>query len=125
MTAPLSGASLRRIRVLIIRQRLERAALDLLCAAEARGSADRLHAVVPSRLLLLAADAYDQEFEDLVWIARRAGAVYRETSKVLHSNRAFGDVPEVLVKEWEAVVANVRDAVAKKLEPMSIERIAP
>lgn len=124
MGTPLSATSQRRIRVLLVRQDLELLAADLLRAAEGGVVADRTHAYIRSRLLLVAAGASGEEWLQLRNVARRAGTVYRETSDVLHSNRAFGDVPEVLVTEWEEVVATLRAAVAEKLQPMSAEGIA-
>jgi len=50
-------------------------------------------------------------------VARRAAIVYGETSTVLHSNRAFGDLPEHVVREWEQVVAEVGYAVAAASRP--------
>jgi hypothetical protein len=50
-------------------------------------------------------------------VARRAATVYGETSTVLHSNRAFGDLPEHVVREWEQVVAEVGYAVAAASRP--------
>lgn len=123
--APLSGTSRRRIRVLLVRQALENLAADLLSAAEGGVAPQRAHAFVRSRLLLLADGAHGDEWLGLTDLARRAGTVYRETSDVLHSNRAFGDVPKALVKEWEEVVATLRAAVAEKLGSTSPGGTAP
>jgi hypothetical protein len=50
-------------------------------------------------------------------LARRAGSVYAETSSILHSRRAFGDVEEVLVQEWEGVADEVDQALERRGEP--------
>jgi hypothetical protein len=61
--------------------------------------------------MLLAADVPAERWAAAYGLARRAAIVYDDTSTVLHSNRAFGDVPEQLVQEWEQVVADVEGAV--------------
>lgn len=94
----------RRIRVLLVRQRIEVVARALLCIAEGSQPDDRLHARVKARLLLLLAHVPHEKWSVAYRLARRAGAVHGETSDVLHSRRAFADVPEVLVREWEDLV---------------------
>jgi hypothetical protein len=102
----------RRVRVLMARQRLEQQARILLCHAEGRPIAERSHQYVVKRLMLLTAGVPPDRWAAAYGLARRAGAVYRETSAVLHSNRAFADVPEALVRGWEDVVDEVEKAVA-------------
>jgi hypothetical protein len=50
-------------------------------------------------------------------LARRAGSVYAETSSILSSRRAFGDVEEVLVQGWEGVADEVDQALERRVEP--------
>jgi hypothetical protein len=104
----------RRVRVLMTRRRLEQQARTLLCHTEKRAPADRRHQFVVRRLMLLTAGVPPEQRAAAYGLARRAGAVYGETSKVLHSNRAFADVPEALVREWEDVVEEVENAVAAR-----------
>ena len=99
----------RRIRVLLVRQRLEQSAATLV--DRATGTRPDHHQYVAHRLLLLTAGAGPQVWRARFDLARRAGSVYRSTSGVLHSNRAFGDVPETLVREWEQVARDVERAV--------------
>jgi hypothetical protein len=102
----------RRVRVLRARQRLEQQAWILLCHVEGRPTSERGHQYVVRRLMLLTAGVPPERWAAAYGLARRAGVVYRETSAVLHSNRAFADVPEALVQEWEDVVEEVEEAVA-------------
>ncbi len=106
----------RRIRVLIVRRRLEHAATMV---ERASGERPRRQRLVVHRLMLLTAEVPTERWVAAYGLARRAGTVYGETSTVLHSNRAFGDVPEQLVKEWEHVVADVENAVE---EPFGDQR---
>jgi hypothetical protein len=99
----------RRIRVLIVRRRLEEHAATLV--ERATGNRPTQHRVVPRRLMLLTAEAPSDGWSATYELARRAATVYGETSTVLHSNRAFGDIPELLVKEWEQVVTDVDEAL--------------
>ena len=50
-------------------------------------------------------------------LARRAGSGYAETSSILGRRRAFGDVEEVLVQEWEGVADEVDQALERRVEP--------
>jgi hypothetical protein len=95
----LAGPVHRRIRVLLVRQLLEQQAAELLRAAEGPGS-DRLHRRVARRLLLLTARVPEADWATAYGLAELAATVYGHTCAVLHGNRAFGDVPEVLVREW-------------------------
>jgi hypothetical protein len=113
--AGLRGPVERRVRVLTARQRLEQQARILLCHAEGRPTSDRPHQYVVGRLMLLTAGVPPERWAAAYGLARRAGVVYRETSAVLHSNRAFADVPEALVREWEDVVEAVERAVASRV----------
>lgn len=99
----------RRIRVMVVRRRLEETAASLVEAAI--GTRPGSHSVVARRLMLLPAHAPDDRWSDLCGLARRASRVYELTSAVLHSNRAFGDVSEHLVQEWEQTAAEAADAV--------------
>ena len=101
----------RRIRVLIVRRRLEECAATLV--ERATGKRPTQHRVVQPRLMLLTAEAPPDGWNATYELARRAATVYGETSTVLHSNRAFGDVPELLVQEWEQVVVDVGDALGR------------
>lgn len=101
----------RRIRVLIVRRRLEEHAATLV--ERATGTRPSSHRSVPRRLSLLAAGAPAERWSAMYGLVRRAAFVYRETSTVLHSNRAFGDVPEPLVQEWEQVVVDVTTAIER------------
>jgi hypothetical protein len=71
--------------------------------------------MVAYRLKLLAADVPADRWASAYGLACRAASTYAHTSAVLHSNRAFGDVPEALVREWEKVVADVTSAVEDPL----------
>jgi hypothetical protein len=99
----------RRIRVLVVRRRLENASATLV--DRATGAPPALHSMVASRLMLLAAGAPPEQWSHVYGIARRAAGVYAATSSVLHSNRAFGDIPEHEVQEWEHVVAEVESTM--------------
>ena len=101
----------RRIRVLIVRRQLEEFAATLV--EQATGTRPQRHRFVAHRLMLLVADAPDDEWSPLYGLAHRATVVYADTSTVLHSNRAFGDTPEQLVQEWEQVAADVAEVVAR------------
>jgi len=100
----------RRIRVLLVRQVLEQQAAALLRAAEGPGI-DRYHCYVARRLMLLTAGVPETDWPAAHGLATLAATVYRHTCDVLHGKRAFADVPEVLVQEWEDVAARVREAV--------------
>lgn len=76
-------------------------------------TADRLHRFVAGRFMLLTVPAAEPEWADSYGLAKLAAGVYRQTSAVLHGNRAFADVPEVLVQEWEGTAERVRSAVAR------------
>jgi len=102
----------RRIRVLIVRRRLEELAAALV--ERTTGTRPERHRFVAHRLMLLVAAVPDDEWPALYGLARWATIVYAETSTVLHSNRAFGDTPEQLVQEWEQVAADVAEAVARQ-----------
>lgn len=104
----------RRIRVLAARQHLEELSRTLLCDAEGSDPTDREHGNVEARLLLLTAHVPPTSWWDAYLRARRAAAAYKGTSQVLHSRRAFGDVPEVLVQEWEEAVEQLREAITAK-----------
>jgi hypothetical protein len=93
----------RRIRVLIVRRRLEELAATLV--EEATGVRPDQHSRIARRLMLLSARVPAEGWGLAHGVARQAGNVYGATSRVLHSNRAFGDVPEYLVQEWEQIVA--------------------
>ncbi|WP_156067416.1 hypothetical protein [Pseudonocardia halophobica] len=85
-----------------MRRRLEEVAATLVERATGRRPAQ--HRVVRRRLLLLSAGVPAERWPGVHAVARQAASVYEATSAVLHSNCAFGDVPEHLVREWEAVV---------------------
>ena len=104
----------RRIRVLIVRRRLEEHAATLV--ERATGKRPKQHRVVPRRLMLLTADMPTQQWATAHGLARRAATVYSDTSTVLHSNRAFGDIPEHLVQEWEQVTADVEEAINQPVQ---------
>jgi hypothetical protein len=106
----------RRIRVLIARQNLEELSRKLLCRSEGTDPADRDHGDVGARLLLLTADVPAEDWKDAYLLTRRAWAAYKGTSEVLHSRRAFGDMPEVLVREWEDAVNELRRAINGELD---------
>lgn len=112
----------RRIRVLVARQRIERCARDLLCDAEGSDPAQRLHEHVRTRLLLLAIGVCADRWWAAYVLARRAADAYAGTSAVLHGRRAFGDVPEVLVGEWEEVAAELEARVAARLRTAAARR---
>jgi hypothetical protein len=101
----------RRIRVLIARRRLEEHAATLV--ERATGTRPGVHRFVADRLALLTAGVPPARWADAHGLARRAANVYSDTSIVLHSNRAFGDVPEPLVREWEQVVADVQEMLGQ------------
>lgn len=103
----------RRIRVLIVRRRLEEHAAELV--AHATGVRPSLHSNIASRLLLLATGATSHDIRAAHALAYRAGTVYAATSEVLHSRCAFGDTPEVLVCEWEAVADQVGQEIQRRL----------
>ena len=67
-----------------------------------------------SGLLLLLVDLPEERWPETYRIADRARAVHRETSDVLHSRRAFADVPETLVAEWESVTAEVERIAGRR-----------
>jgi hypothetical protein len=102
----------RRIRVLIVRRRLEELAATLV--EQSAGIRPQRHRFVAHRLMLLVAAVPDDEWPALYGLAHRATVVYADTSTVLHSNRAFGDTPEQLVQEWEQVATDVAEAVAQQ-----------
>jgi len=104
----------RRIRVLIIRRRLEELAATLV--EEATGVRPDQHSRIARRLMLLSARAPAARWGHAHGVARQAGNIYSATSRVLHSNRAFGDVPEYLVQEWEQTVATA-EAVLRDRPP--------
>lgn len=106
----LRGPVDRRVRVLCRRRRLEDHAATLV--ERATGSRPRGHRNVRPRLLLLADARTPAAVRAAHALARRAAGVYAETSTVLHSTRAFGDLPEVLVREWEAVVGELDEILA-------------
>lgn len=97
----------RRVRVLLVRQRLEQQALLMRDEARSAATNGATHRNVAQRLMLLTAGVEPERWSDAFGLARQAASVYRETSAVLHSNRAFADVPEVLVREWEQVTTEV------------------
>lgn len=99
----------RRIRVIIVRRRLEDLAATLV--ERATGQRPQRHRMVAHRLKLLAAHVPIEKWASAYGLACRAANTYAQTSSVLHSNRAFGDVPEVLVQEWERVVTEVTIAM--------------
>ena len=99
----------RRIRVIIVRRQLEEHAATLV--EQATGTRPQRHRHIARRLMLLTAGVSEGDWAAAHSLARQSGLVYRETSSVLHSHRAFGDVPEQLVREWEQVVVTVGDAV--------------
>jgi hypothetical protein len=101
----------RRIRVLIVRRRLEEQAATMVELAT--GKRPSQHRVVARRLMLLTAHVPAERWAAAYGLARQAAAVYGDTSTVLHSNRAFGDVPEQLVQEWEQVVSDVEGVVGQ------------
>lgn len=78
---------------------------------EARTAAttNTTHRNVAQRLMLLTAGVEPDRWAAAFGLARQAVAVYRETSAVLHGNRAFADVPEVVVREWEQVATEVTE----------------
>lgn len=123
-TAERMSSSLdRRIRVLVVRRRLEEAAATLV--ERARGKRPSQHRVVDARLMLLSAGAPPEQREAVHGLARRAAGVYDATSAVLHSRRAFADVPEYRVREWEDTVADVESAMSThgaELEPAGSPR---
>lgn len=84
---------------MIVRRRLEETAATLV--EEATGHRPDLHSAVSRRLMLLPARVGEGQWSDVYGLMRRAARAYELTSQVLHSNRAFGDVPEHLVQEWE------------------------
>jgi hypothetical protein len=108
----LPGAVERRVRVLLVRQVLEEQAMILL-GATGEYTAGRLHRYVAGRFMLLTARVAEPEWADAYGLAKLAAGVYRQTSAVLHGNRAFADLPEVLVQEWESTAEQVRAAVAR------------
>ena len=110
----LRGSVERRIRVLVVRRRLEEHAATLV--ESLTGKRPGSHARVSSRLLLLAVGQSPDAVRAAHGLARRAGSVYAETSSILHSRRAFGDVEEVLVREWESVVDEVDQALERRVE---------
>lgn len=115
IVSPLRGSVERRIRVLVVRRRLEEHAAALVEALT--GQRPRSHTRVKSRLLLLAVGQSPDAVRATHGLARRAGAVYAETSSILHSRRAFGDVEEVLVREWEGVADEVDRALERRVDP--------
>lgn len=115
------GSVDRRIRVLIVRRRLEDAAAGLL--ERATGTVPSHHSVVPSRLMLLTAGTEADEWSFSYGVACRAARVYGATSAALHSNRAFGDVPEHEVREWEQVVREFDDAMRSAAERRGVSRL--
>lgn len=100
---------------MVVRRRLEETAASLVELAT--GTRPGSHSVVARRLMLLPAHARDDRWSYLLGLARRASRVYELTSAVLHSNRAFGDVPEHLVQEWEQTAAEVADAMQDRTRP--------
>ncbi|MFP5021910.1 hypothetical protein [Pseudonocardia phyllosphaerae] len=92
----------RRIRVLIVRRRLETAAADLV--ERATGTRPARHSYVAVRLMLILSYTDTYHWEARYGLARQAARVYSATSAALHSNRAFGDIPEHEVQGWEKVV---------------------
>lgn len=109
----LTGPVQRRIRVLLVRQTIEQQATALLDAAEGTVP-DRLHRHVAGRLMLLTAGACASEWMAAYGLAKLAAGVYRHASAVLHGRRAFADVPEILVCEWEQVAKRLRGAVDER-----------
>ena len=111
----LAGPVRRRIRTLLVRQLLEEQATALLEAAEGPAPA-RFHRRVADRLMLLTSGVPTADWATAYGLAKLAGTVYRQTCSVLHGNRAFADVPEVLVQEWEEAAERVREAVAAAVD---------
>lgn len=111
----LRGSVERRIRVLVVRRRLEEHSAALVEALT--GQRPPSHTRIRSRLLLLAVGRSPDAVRAAHGLARRAGSVYAETSSILHSRRAFGDVEEVLVREWEGVADEVDQALERRVEP--------
>lgn len=66
--------------------------------------------------MLLTAGVLTHEWSTAYGLARQAGTVYRETSMVLHGNRAFGDTPEQLVAEWEQIIVDMTVAAGGSVE---------
>ena len=102
----------RRIRVLIVRRRLEEHAASLVELIT--GQRPLRHRIVARRLMLLTAHRSSEQWHAAHSLARRAADVYAATSTVLHSNRAFGDVSEHLVQEWERVAADLARAIQER-----------
>lgn len=101
----------RRIRVQVVRRRLEEAAAALV--ERVTGIRPTSHSRVAKRLLLLSAGADDADRRDRHDLARQAGYVYAMSSEVMHSRRAFGDVYAPLVLEWEEVAARVEQVLGR------------
>jgi hypothetical protein len=106
----------RRIRVLIVRRRLEELAATLV--EEATGVRPDQHSRIARRLMLLFARVPAERWGLSHGVARQAANVYGATSRVLHSNRAFGDVPEYLVQEWEQAITEA-EAALRDRPPLS------
>jgi hypothetical protein len=90
---------------MIVRRSLEESAATLV--EEATGIRPELHSAVSRRLMLLPARVAGDQWSDVYGLMRRAARAYEVTSEVLHSNRAFGDVSEHLVQEWEQTADEV------------------
>lgn len=116
----LSPASVRRIEVLALRQRLERAvagAVDASCDPFETGEQTQIH----KRLVcILSAGGPLTGPDGLYGLMVLARHVYSASSDVLHGRASMVNVPEVMVDEWREVVSRlekVSSAIGEDLTP--------
>lgn len=103
----LSPASVRRVEVLALRQRLERAvarAVDATCDPVDTGQQKQIH----KRLVcILSAGGPLTGPDGLYGLMLLARHVYSASSDVMHGRASMVNVPEVVVDEWREVVARL------------------
>lgn len=116
----LSPASVRRIEVLALRQRLERAvagAVDASCDPLETGKQTQIR----KRLVcILSAGGPLTGPDGLYGLMVLARHVYATSSDVLHGRASMVNVPEVMVDEWREVVSRlekVSSAIGEDLTP--------
>ena len=101
------GATLRRIQVLELRQRLEHAVAQMFddaCKPDEVGKQNKISQRLTYMLAISSSPDESMEIYSLVRLARH---VYAKSSDVMHGRVNMINVPQVVIDEWAGVVGQL------------------